>query len=84
MFIRICEILSKISAPPLGGFEACGRAYGTKILKNDSLAPQKPFLPMLLMNSANCSGGSLSQFEPYGRVMSKGLKRAVRDGDICK
>lgn len=84
LFISIYKILSKMSAPFLGGFEACGRAYGTKILKNESLAPHGRFLPIQLMNSVSCHGASLSQLLPCGRVMPKGLKSTAGAGDICK
>jgi len=40
--MNLYEVLSKISAPLLGGFEACGSAYGTE---DESLAPHKHFLP---------------------------------------
>ena len=48
-----------MSAPPLDDSEACGRAYGTTILQNDSLAPQKHALPIPLMKSGSCSGQEL-------------------------
>lgn len=73
--------LFKTSPPLLGGFEACGRAYGTKILKSELLAPQKHFLPIQVMNPVSCS---LSWLLPCGRVMPKSLKRAAGAGDICK
>lgn len=78
--LAFVKFFSKYLLPCLGFWDMC-RAYGTKILKSELLAPHKHILPIQLMNSESCS---LSWLPPYGRVMPKGLKRPAGAGDICK